>query len=106
MDKVKISIKQMKGKEIVQECDIAYGCCMTRTMGEKGSEVSCLSYLTGCRLPLDHILEPIADSIINVVGELAEGDSMKEMFILFIIKDKIRRRLEFLHEEGGTHAGN
>lgn len=107
MNKVKISITQPNGEETVRECDAAYGCCMTRTMGEKGPGISCLSYLTGGGIPLFSAAEPMAASVVNVVGKLTEGDSSLERAMLSIIQDNISRRLKELPpEEGEAHAGN
>lgn len=107
MSKTKIEITQSNGESMVQECDAAYGCCMTRVMGEEGLGISCMSYLTGEGIPVMHAAESMAASIVKVIEKLTEGNPDLEKFMLSVINENIIRRMEQIcPEKGEEYAGN
>lgn len=107
MNKAKITITQPNGEETVQECDVAYGCCMTRIMGEEGPGISCMSYLTGEGIPLIYAAEPMAESMVKIIGNITEGNEELELLMLSIMHENIVRRMEQIcPEKGEEYAGN
>lgn len=107
MSKVKIEITQPNGESMVQECDAAYGCCMTRVMGEEGPGISCMSYLTGEGIPVMHAAESMAASVVKVIEKLTVGNPDLEKFMLSAINENIIRRMEQIcPEKGEEYAGN